>query len=182
MQTWIRTTLPTGVTGTKAQLMDRMMSWVQQSADNHVMLTETVLAYRPHRFINFMVKCSGGRPLKKKACAIAEFIRLDSLHADARADAGAGGADAGAAGADGADADRGVLVPLDADAPTKRRRLRRKLTKLWVRLARRRLRTQRPQITIKEIHWCLRNTNWTLKLIKQHVADKSGVSVDIGHH
>ena len=123
-----------------------------------------------------MVEGSGGRPLKRKACAIAEFIRLDSLHAYARADA-----DAGAGGADGA-GDCGVLVPVDADAPRKRHRLRRKLTKLWVRLARRRLRTQRSQIIIKEIRWCLRNTTWTLTLIKQHVADKSGVSVDIGHH
>ena len=182
MQTWIRATLQTRshqrltVTGTKAQLMDRMMTWAHQSADNHVMLIETVLAYRPHRLINFMVNGSGGQPLKRRACAIAEFIRLDSLHADAHADA-----DAGAGGADGA-GDCRVLVPLDADAPTKRRRLRRKLVKLWVRLARRRVRTQRSQIIIKEIHWCLRNTHWTLKLIKQHVADKSGVSLDIGHH
>jgi len=176
MQTWIRTTLPTSVTGTKARLMDQMMTWAQQSADNHSMLIETVLAYRPHRLINSMVVDSGGRSLKRKACAIAEFIRLDSLHADARADA-----DASAGGADGA-GDCGVLVPVDVDARTKRHRLRRKLTKLWVRLARRRLRTQRSQIIIKEIHWCVRNTSWTLTLIKQHVADKSGGSLDIGHH
>ena len=184
MQTWIRATLQTRshqrltVTGTKAQLMDRIMTWAQQSADNHVMLIKTVLANRSHRFINFMVNGHLGQPLRRKACAIAEFIRLDSLHADARADvdAGAGGA-GGAAGA----GECGVLVPFDADAPTKRHMLRRKLVKLWVRLARRRLRNKRSQIIINEIHWCLRTTNWTLKLIKQHVADKSGVSVDIGH-
>ena len=176
MRTWIRTTLPTSATGTKAQLMDQMMTWAQQSADNHAMLIETVLAYRPYRFINFMVVGSGGRPLKRRACAVAEFIKLDSLHADARADA-----DAGAGGADGA-GDCGVLVPVDADAPTKRHRLRRKLTKLWVRLARRRLRTQRSNIIIKEIQRCLHNTDWTLTQIKQYVADKAGVSVDIGHH
>jgi hypothetical protein len=176
MKVWIDTTLSTTSTGTKAQLMDRMMTWAQQSAANNVMLIETVLAYRPHRYINFMVKCNGGKPRKRKSCAVAEFIRLDSLRADADANAGAG-----AGGADGA-GDMGVVVPFDGDAPKKQRRLRRKLKKTWARLARRRIRSHRSRIIIDAIHWCLRNRDWTLKMIKQHVADKSGLSMDSGHH
>ncbi len=179
MKLWINTTPSTTTTGTKAQLMDRMIAWAQQSAANNAMLIETVLAYRPHRYVNFMVKCNGGRPLKRKSCAVAEFIRLDSLRADADANAGAGAGGADGAGGAG---DMGVLVPFDGDAPQKQRRLRRKLTKVWARLARRRLRRHRSRIIIEEIQWCLRNRDWTLKLIKQHVAEKSGLSMNSGHH
>ena len=181
MKLWINTTPSTTTTGTKAQLMDCMIAWAQQSAANNAMLIETVLAYRPHRYVNDMVKCNGGRPLKRKSCAVAEFIRLDSLRGAGGAGDADGADDAGDAGAGGA-GDMGVLVPFDGDAPQKQRRLRRKLTKVWARLARRRLRRHRSRIIIEEIQWCLRNRDWTLKLIKQHVAEKSGLSMNSGHH
>jgi hypothetical protein len=187
MQTWIRI-LPmtsTGI-GTKTQLVDQMMTWAQQSAGNNALMTETVLSCRTHKFIKFLTRSNGGKPCNQKMCSITEFIRLDteftarvhhrvhSLDADAAAAAGAGGAcGAGACG---------VLVPLDTDGPKKRRKLRRTLTKLWGHLARRRLRSQRSRTIITELHWCVRTMNWTLTLIKQHVADKSGVSMDRGHY
>jgi hypothetical protein len=174
MQLLIRTMLPTSATGTKTQLMDKLMAWARESTANHAIMCESMLNCRPHQFINFMINSHGGRPQKRKSDAVAEFIRLVSLSADAGADAGAD--DAGDA------VDGGVVVALDADAPNARRKLRRKLTKLWCRLARQRLRSTRSKAIVKEIHWCLHNTDWTLQLIKQHVADKSGVSVDKGHH
>lgn len=182
MKLWINTTLSMSATGTKAQLVDRMMTWAQQSADNNAMLIETVLACRPHRYINFMLKCNGGRPLKRKICAVAEFIRLDVLGADADASAAAGADSAGGADDAGGAGDTGVIVCFDDDASKKQRRLRRKLTRVWARLARHRLRKHRSQRIIDEIRWCLQNTDWTLKLIKQHVADRVGLSMDIGYH
>ena len=190
MQAWIRMLPMTStVTGAKAQLVNQMMAWAQQSADNNTLMTETVLSCQTHQFINFITKRSGGQSRKRKACAIAEFIRLDTAFtARVHHRVNSLGADADAAGAaDGADGecgagDCGVLVPLDTGSSKKRRKLRRKLTKLWMQLARRRLRSQRSRIIITEIRRCVHNTNFTLRMIKQHVADKSGVSMDNGHH
>ena len=142
-------------------------------------------------YINSLVRSYGGIAAKNKGDAIDALLKLDydllrrwkvsmSTGADDGVDAGVDGVDDGVH----AVSNVSMMVPYvkPSNIARRRRKLGKTLRKQWMFLARQQLKQQRSKVIRTEIAWCLSlNMNWTLLMIKKHVASKVDISLDRGH-
>ena len=142
-------------------------------------------------YINLLVTSYGGIAAKNKSDAIDALLKLDyDLLRTWKASMSTGADDGVDAGVDGVDdgvhavSNVSMMVPYvkPSNIARRRRKLGKSLRKQWMFLARHQLKQQRSKVIRTEIALCLSlNTNWSLLMIKNHVASKVHISLDRGH-